>query len=69
MSGGKWTGQGQARRWVRPGSRRIIPGDPERGERLAAGLARERFWCERCGGTHELRNMGLCCDYSHRDVR
>lgn len=53
---GKWSGSTANRYWQRPGSRvRGVEGDAERGRRLWALLADERFWCDNCGAMHPLR--------------
>jgi hypothetical protein len=58
---GQWSGGTHNRYWQRPGSRlRDVPGDAERGRRLFAHLAAERFWCGTCGGTHPLAEHRAC---------
>jgi hypothetical protein len=69
MAGYKWQGSGIYGGFVRQGNRnRNVPGDRERGQRLFAELASERFWCANCGGTHELRDMSGCHEMTHRDA-
>ena len=53
--GGQWSGGVANRTWQRPGSRtRNLPGDTERSARLFQRLQHARFWCDVCGGTHQL---------------
>ena len=61
MSGGQWSGGVANRTWQRPGNRnRYAEGDAERGPRLEALLAHERFWCDVCGGLHALIEIRDC---------
>lgn len=59
---GQWSGGVANRTWARPGHRVTdAAGDAERGRRLFAQLAHERFWCDNCGSCHPL--------IEHRDCR
>jgi hypothetical protein len=66
-----WTGGAANRTWKRGriDTNRNVAGDRARGQRLAAELAAEMFWCERCGGLHELRQMSGCDDYGYANRR
>src|SRR5271163_4646223 len=58
----KWKGGPANRSWGRLGYvAPIVKGDQERGRRLWALLALERFWCDVCGSCHPLAE--------HRDCR
>lgn len=57
---GVWSGGIANRQWARPGSRRDIPGDTQRGQRLYTLLAGSRFWCDNCGRLHPLREHRQC---------
>jgi hypothetical protein len=58
---GRWSGGAANRTWSRPGNRnRNVPGDAERGARLFELLKHERFWCDVCGGTHQLIEISAC---------
>jgi hypothetical protein len=58
---GQWSGGTANRYWQRPGSRaRHVTGDAERGRRLYAELAGERFWCDNCGSLHPLAEHRGC---------
>jgi hypothetical protein len=60
MGDGRWSGGAANRTWARPGSRRVIEGDAERGARLWAAMKDEPFLCETCGMMHPLREHREC---------
>ncbi len=61
VSEGKWSGGIANRTWQRTTGRVTdLPGDKERGERLALEMDGERFWCETCGRTHPLIEHRRC---------